>query len=140
MADMDEPMIVSRDIDLDLPADELWSLIADADSWQSWLVDEAEVDVEIGATGLVRDAGRTAGCAWTRSSTGERVTFEWWPADRPGDASAVELVVVPSPSAPCSTSPRRSRPGARAQASAAWFTWEVRALAAWAGAGRRAHV
>ena len=55
---MDEPLIVSRDIDLDLPADELWSLIADGEGWETWLVDEAEVAVETGATGVVRDAGR----------------------------------------------------------------------------------
>ena len=52
-------------------------------------------------------------------------------ARRPaGDASAVELVVAPSPRARCSTSARRSRPGSTARASAASFTWEVRALAA----------
>ncbi len=136
---MDEPLIVSRDIDLDLPADELWSLIGDGEGWEMWLVDEAEVVVETGATGVVRDQGQTREVRLDDVVAGERVLFEWWPAGRPGDASAVELVVAPSPSGTVLHVIETFPPQSTARASAAWFTWEVRALAAWAGAGSRAY-
>ena len=135
----DEPLIVSRDIDPDLPADELWSLVADGEGWERWLVDEAELIVEPGATGVVRDAGQTREVRVDEVVHGQRVSFEWWPADRRDAASAVELVVVESPSGAVLHVTETFPPRRTAQASAAWFTWEVRALAAWAWAGCRVH-
>ena len=139
MTAMDEPLIVSRDIDLDLPAGELWSLIGDGEGWETWLVDEAGVAVEPGATGVVRDQGETREVRMDDVVAGERVSFEWWPVGRPSDASAVELVVAPSPSGAVLRVTETFPPRNTARASAARFTWEVRALAAWAGAGSRAY-
>jgi uncharacterized protein YndB with AHSA1/START domain len=136
---MDEPLIVSRDIDLDLPAGELWSLIGDGEGWETWFVDEAGVAVETGATGVVRDQGQIREVRFDDVVAGERVSFDWWPAGRPGDASAVELVVAPSPSGAVLHVTETFPPRSTAQASAAWLTWEVRALAAWAGTGSRVH-
>jgi uncharacterized protein YndB with AHSA1/START domain len=136
---MDAPLIVSRDIDLDVSAGELWSLIADGAGWESWLVDEAEVTVETGATGVVRDHGETREVRLDDVVAGERVSFEWWPAGRPSEASAVELVVAPAPLGAVLHVTETFPPGSMAQASAASFTWEVRALAAWAIAGSRAY-
>jgi uncharacterized protein YndB with AHSA1/START domain len=130
---MDEPLIVSRDIDLDLPAAELWSLIADDDGWARWLVDEAEITVETGATGVVRDDGQEREVHIETVVDGERVSFLWWPADQPADASAVELVVVEAPETTVLHITETFPP--RMLASAAAFRWEVRALAAWACAG-----
>jgi uncharacterized protein YndB with AHSA1/START domain len=136
---MDEPLIVTRDVDLDLDAAQLWSLIADRDGWERWLVDDAAVDVEPGATGTVRDAGQDRELRITHVADGERVAFEWWPVDQPADASAVELVVVPSGHGAVLHVTETFPPRRTAMASAASFTWEVRALAAWAWAGRGVH-
>jgi hypothetical protein len=136
---MDAPLIVSRDIDLDLPAGELWSLIADGAGWERWLVDEAEVAVETGASGVVREQGETREVRLDDVVAGERVSFEWWPAGRPSEASAVELVVVPAPSGAVLHVTETFPPRSTAQASAAGFSWEVRAFMAWAGAGSRIH-
>jgi uncharacterized protein YndB with AHSA1/START domain len=131
---MDEPVIVSRDIDLDLPLDELWSLVADGDGWERWLVDEADIDVENGATGFVRDDGEDRIVRIGEVVEGARVSFDWWPAGRPEDASAVELVVVPTTAGAALHVTEVFPPQRRVLASAASFRWEVRALAAWAGA------
>jgi uncharacterized protein YndB with AHSA1/START domain len=131
---MAEPIIVRRDIDVDLPAAELWSLIADRDGWERWLVDDADVAVEIGATGVVQDDGEARVVHIDEVVDGERVRFEWWPAERPGDASAVELVVVPAPAGAVLHVAEVFPPQRTVRASAAAMAWEVRALAAWLSA------
>jgi uncharacterized protein YndB with AHSA1/START domain len=136
---MDEPVIVNRDIDVDLPADELWSLLADSDGWERWLVDAADVAVESGATGVVRDDGQDRVVRIDEVVEGERVSFAWWPAGRPTDASAVELVVQPASTGAVLHVTEVFPPQRGVLAMAASFKWEVRALAAWLGAGSRTH-
>jgi hypothetical protein len=131
---MAEPIIVSRDIDVDLPADELWPLIADRDGWERWLVDDADVAVETGATGVVHDDGEARVIRIEEVVDGERVRFEWWPAERPGDASAVELAVLPAPTGAVLHVTEVFSPQRTVRASAAATAWEVRALAVWLGA------
>src|SRR6476619_4424034 len=48
---------IERITDLDLSADELWSLISTAEGWRSWLVDEAQLDVEPHAQGTATEDG-----------------------------------------------------------------------------------
>jgi uncharacterized protein YndB with AHSA1/START domain len=132
---MDDPMIVSREIDVELPADELWSLIADRDGWERWLVDDADVAVEPGATGVVHDDGEERVVRVEEVVDGERVRFEWWPVERPGDASAVELVVLPSPAGVVLHVTEVFPPARTGLAMAAATAWEVRAVAAWLSAG-----
>lgn len=91
----DEPA-VRRDIDVPLPADDVWPLVADGDGWAEWLVEEADVAVESGGEGTVVDDGERRGVLVERVVPGERVTWTWWPSDRPDDASRVDLEVVPA--------------------------------------------
>jgi hypothetical protein len=129
---MDEPLIVRRDIDLDLPAEELWTLVAGG--WEQWLVDTADVNVEPGGGGVVRDDEEDREVRIAEVVDGERVSFEWWPAERPQDRSAVELVVLPTPGGAVLRVTESFPPPLRAQARVAATRWEVRAVAAWAGA------
>jgi uncharacterized protein YndB with AHSA1/START domain len=97
----EEPVVVTREVDLEVPADELWQLVADGERWAEWLTDRAEVVVEPASRGVVvDDDGIERQVAIDAVVPGERVQFTWWPSDRPGDASSVELVVAPSPIAP----------------------------------------
>ena len=130
-------MIVSRDIDVDLSADELWSLIADRDGWARWLVDDADVAVVSGATGVVHDDGEARIVRIDEVIDGERVRFQWWPANRPGDASAVELVVLPAPTGAVLHVTEVFPPQRTVLAMAAASAWEVRARAAWVSARNR---
>jgi uncharacterized protein YndB with AHSA1/START domain len=126
---MDEPLIVRRDIEIDLAAEELWALVTDG--WEQWLVDAADVTVEPGGRGVVRDDEADKAVRIDEVVDGERISFEWWPATRPADRSAVELVVVPTPSGALLRVTETFSPPTRAMAIAAAFRWEVRAVAAW---------
>jgi hypothetical protein len=132
---MDESLIVRRDIDLDLPADDLWTVVTGG--WEEWLVDAADVTVEPGGAGVVRDDDEDREVRIDEVVDGERVSFEWWPASRPQDRSAVELVVLPTPAGAVLRITETFPPQHRVRATAAAIRWEVRALAAWAGVAAR---
>ena len=46
---------ITRTVETDLTPDELWSLVGDGEGWATWLVDDADIDVEPGASGTVVD-------------------------------------------------------------------------------------
>jgi hypothetical protein len=130
---MDEPLIVHRDIEIDLPTSDLWSLVADG--WEQWLVDAADVIIEPGGSGVVRDDDEERNVHVAEVVEGKRVSFEWWPPARPEDRSAVDLVVLPTPAGGALLRVTETfPPQPRALASAAAIRWEVRAVAAWAQA------
>jgi uncharacterized protein YndB with AHSA1/START domain len=86
---------ITRTVETDLDAEQLWHLIADGDGWAGWMVDEAAVDVAPGATGRVVDDGVERAVRVDRIGDHD-VAFTWWPQDRPELVSAVELVVLPA--------------------------------------------
>ena len=53
-----EPVVLTRDVLLDMPVDDLWRLVADPDGLRLWLGDSVELDVRPGGVGMVRDDGR----------------------------------------------------------------------------------
>jgi uncharacterized protein YndB with AHSA1/START domain len=92
---MSEGTRITRTVDTDLDVDELWTMVADGESWARWMVDEAEVDVAPGSAGTVVDDGVTRQVRIDELDD-RRVTFTWWPEARPELVSAVELVVLPA--------------------------------------------
>ncbi|MBI5089313.1 MAG: SRPBCC family protein [Actinobacteria bacterium] len=94
----DDPVVITRDVDLDVPADELWQLVADGERWTEWLTEESEVVVQPAQHGtVVDDDGIERQVTIESVVPGERVRFAWWPSDRPDESSTVELVVAPLP-------------------------------------------
>ena len=51
----DDPIVITRDLELDVPSDELWQLVADGERWAEWLTDAADVVVEPARQGTVVD-------------------------------------------------------------------------------------
>ena len=119
---MSEETAVRRDIDVPLPLDDVWPLVAGGDGWTEWLVEEADVAVEPGSAGTVVEDGERRDVRVDEVVPGERVAWTWWPAGRPADASRVELVVVPAAGAHAwCASPRRAlRHPLGWRADAAW--------------------
>jgi hypothetical protein len=92
---MDEPVVITRRIELDVDAADAWRLIAEAPGWAGWMVDRADVDVAPGAIGTVEEGDtRRDVHVGEVSPADQRVTFDWWPSDDPQRASTVELRVV----------------------------------------------
>ena len=118
---------ITRTVDPDLPSDELWLLVGDGEGWAAWLVDDADVVVEAGADGTVVDDDERRRVHVDHVEPQERVVFTWWPEDRPGTASTVELVVVPGRL--LITETHRDAPVASTA-----VRWDVRAVMLWAQA------
>ena len=94
---MDEPLTVHRDVDLDLPADELWRLISTAAGWREWMVDGADLAIVAGAEGVLTDDGVQRMVRVDEVVDGRSVTFHWCEPGRGDDLSAVRLQLVERP-------------------------------------------
>ncbi|MGD9998315.1 MAG: SRPBCC domain-containing protein [Ilumatobacteraceae bacterium] len=98
-ATTDDQVVITRDLDLDVPTDELWPLVADGERWAEWLTEQSDVVVEPTRGGtVIDDDGVERQVAIEAVIDGERVRFAWWPSDRPDEGSTVELVIAPVPS------------------------------------------
>jgi uncharacterized protein YndB with AHSA1/START domain len=92
----EEPVVITRDLELDVPADELWRLVSDGERWAEWLTDASDVVVEPAREGTVVDEdGLERRVSIHSVVPGHSVRFAWWPTGRPGESSVVELVVAP---------------------------------------------
>jgi hypothetical protein len=136
---VDDAVIVTRDADFDVPADDLWELLADGTSWGEWLGERADIDVAPGATGTVRDDdGVERQVRVERVDRAEGIRFTWWPSSDPGQASRVELAVVERPGGGTTlriTEVLGPTISARASAAATARAWDVRLLVLWMRAG-----
>ena len=90
---MDNPLVIEREVQTDLGADELWRLIATADGWRTWMVDRAAIDIGPGAEGDVIDDGVARRVRIDTMSDRREVTFVWGEPDQ-GDVSKVSLAIV----------------------------------------------
>jgi uncharacterized protein YndB with AHSA1/START domain len=123
---MEPEVAITRTVELDLAADELWEMIGDGDRWADWMVDAATVEVEPGATGVVTEGNEERAVRIDRVDDGRRISFAWWPVAQPDLASAVDLVILPARHGTVleivETFPTRST----LQASAATTSWPAR--------------
>jgi uncharacterized protein YndB with AHSA1/START domain len=91
-----EPVRVQRDVELELPLDELWALVSEKEGLAAWLGDEVDVDLRPGGEGSIVDDGVLRRVRVDRVDEGRLVGFTWWRDDDPGEASHVVIEVVPS--------------------------------------------
>jgi uncharacterized protein YndB with AHSA1/START domain len=109
-----EPVVLTRDVLLDMPVDDLWRLVADPDGLRLWLGDSVELDVRPGGVGTVQDDGRADGDNHSdrdgadggdgdgivvrhvrvdRVEPAHELAFTWWRTDDPHTASQASQVV-----------------------------------------------
>ena len=108
---------VTRSVDLDAAPEEVWDAIVDDDARASWLGGETQLDPVPGGDGYATtEDGERRRLHVDEVEAGRRLTFRWWP-DAGGEASSVELVVLPRPGGSTLTVTERL-PVARASAAA----------------------
>jgi uncharacterized protein YndB with AHSA1/START domain len=115
-----EPVVLTRDVLLDMPVDDLWRLVAEPDGLRLWLGDSVELDVRPGGVGTVRDRGHVddeshadgdGNAAGEGEGDGDgdgivlrhvrvdrvepahELAFTWWRTDDPDTASQASQVV-----------------------------------------------
>ncbi len=89
---------VEREIDLPLPADDAWELLAEPELLEGWLAPDVDLVPEPGTPLHVREDDGTERIGVVEEvSPGERLAFSWWPLDDPRRESRVELVLVGIP-------------------------------------------
>ena len=88
---------VEREIELAVPADDVWDALVDQQRLGDWLDAEVELDLRPGGAGTFRfEAGETRRARVLDVDEGRRISFTWWPvAPAPGPPSLVTITLEP---------------------------------------------
>ena len=114
-------MTVERQVELDASPDAVWDAVC---APETWLADEGSLDLREGGDGVLTDDGVQRRVVVETVEEGRRLVYRWWRDDE-GDASRVEITVVPG-GGPTRLVVRETRlAGATALMSAA-RRWELR--------------
>jgi uncharacterized protein YndB with AHSA1/START domain len=98
MAEREAESAVTHATTLEAPPDEVWTILTDDDELSTWLGDEAELDAVPGGSGRVVDDEGVRRCIRVDEVTeGAAIRWSWWPEDAEGDATSVEITLVPVP-------------------------------------------
>ena len=128
-----EDLSIERTTDLDLSADELWSLISTAEGWSRWLVDEARIAVEPDAEGTATEDGVVREVRIDSVVDGRGIHFSWWDRDDPASGSFVQLEIVEMPDGRSQLHIAEQFVGASTATMSAEATlaWDVRMVSLW---------
>ena len=133
-----DPLTITRGVDLDIDADQLWGALSDPDQLAAWLGDEVDLDVRQGGTGTVIDDGVLRHVRIDHVDEGRGLAFTWWEHDHPHLASTVRFAIEQRPDggshlAIVETFDPDALGGAVTKASAAASErWGVRVMCLWA--------
>jgi len=92
-----KPLTITRRVDLDIDAEQLWAALSDPRQLAAWLGDEVDLDVRDGAIGTVIDDGVVLRVRVDRVDEGRGLAFTWWEHDQPQWASTVRFDVEERP-------------------------------------------
>jgi uncharacterized protein YndB with AHSA1/START domain len=92
-----KPLTITRRVDLDIDAAQLWGALSDPQQLAAWLGDEVDLDVRVGATGMVIDDGVLRRVRIDHLDEGRQLAFTWWEHDQPHLASTVRFEVEQRP-------------------------------------------
>lgn len=124
---------ITRQVDLDLDAAQLWEAISDPEQLAAWLGDDVDVAMQPGEVGTITDDGIVRAVRVDEVIADRHVSFTWWDPTEPANRSQVVFEITATPSGSrltiIETLPAPSVASASAQAQA---RWEVRVLSLWA--------
>ena len=88
---------IERRLTLPVDLEEAWRLVTRAEDLRGWLGAEVDLDPTPGGRGRVVDHDGTDRCVLVESvDEGRRISWTWWSDDTPGDASRVEISLLPA--------------------------------------------
>src|SRR4051812_36326849 len=90
-------MELTRRVDLDASAEELWELISEPDRLSEWLGESVDLDVRPGGTGAVTDDGVLKFVHVDRVEPGRALSFSWWEPDQPQQTAQVLFQISSRP-------------------------------------------
>lgn len=95
----DDTELIRRSIDVGIDGDEVWELLVDDDERSAWFGGPTQLEPHPGGDGTFTDPDGTRRRATVEvAEPGRHLRWTWWPEDgTPGDASRVDVTLVPIP-------------------------------------------
>ena len=122
---------VTRHVELDISPDALWGAITDRETLEAWLGERVDVDLRPGGTGVIVDDGISREVLVRAVEEGRGWTFEWRADEAPVSVVSLEIS-SDQEGASVLTITETLTAGARAEADACGFRWDLCALLLWA--------
>jgi uncharacterized protein YndB with AHSA1/START domain len=120
---------ITRQVDLDLDAAQLWETISDPEQLAAWLGDDVDVAMRPGEFGTITDDGIVRNVRVDEVVAERQVAFTWWDPTDPARRSQVVFEVTSTSTGSrltiIETLPAPDAADAQAR-------WEIRVLCLWA--------
>ena len=92
-----EEVSVTRSVDLEAPAEDVWRALTDPELLADWLEGDVDLDVRPGGGGtIVEPDGVVRRARVDEVVPARRLSLRWWPEDGDGPASTVRLDLEPT--------------------------------------------
>ena len=92
-----EEVSITRSVDLEAPAEDVWRALTDPDLLADWLDGDVDLDVRPGGGGtIVEPDGVVRRARVDEVVPARRLSLRWWPEDGDGPASTVRLDLEPT--------------------------------------------
>ena len=87
-----EEVSITRSVDLEAPAEDVWRALTDRDLLADWLEGDVDLDMRPGGGGtIVEPDGVVRRARVDEMVPARRLSLRWWPEDGAGPASTVRL-------------------------------------------------
>ena len=120
---------LTRQVELEISPDALWSAITDRETLEAWLGERVDVDLRPGGTGVIVDGGVTRDVIVHSVDEGRGWSFEWRVDEAPVSVVSFE---ISSNDDGASVLTITETLNAGAGADAGGFRWDLCALLLWA--------
>ena len=127
---------ITRRVELEISPEALWSAITDRETLEAWLGERVDVELRPGGMGVIVDDGITREVIVHSVDEGQGWSFEWRVDEAPVSGVSFEIASNDDGASVLTITETlvdgTLAAGARAQAAAGGFRWDLCALLLWA--------